>query len=151
MARFSGVAAGTVPASTNALVATPFFWWMREGGRVKSWDGGDSLEIPIMYDENPYARAYRPYEVMDVGPPQGITVATYTLARYRIPLMYDAMTAQSNAGDSQVVNLVCRAHDSRRLQVKLNSLRNSANGLCVSNQCYRWYQKEHLLLVGKSV
>ena len=68
MARFSGVAAGTVPANTNVLVsttlpklqrqivdqffeATPFFFWIREKNRTKPWEGGDTLEVPLLYGD----------------------------------------------------------------------------------------------------
>ncbi len=123
MARFSGAATGTVPANTDVLVATtlpklqkqvvdaffeatPFFWYMRQKNRTASWDGGDTLEIPILYDENPMARAYQSYEVMDVKPPQGITVSLWSLAHYRVPIMYARQTANANRGQSQIVNLI---------------------------------------------
>lgn len=123
MARFSGGAAGTVPASTNSLLATtipkirkqvvdnfftatPFFYWVRQKNRVMPWEGGDTLEIPILYDENPMARAYQAYEVMDVKPPQGVTTSIWSLAHYRIPIMYSRQTADANRGTSKVVDLV---------------------------------------------
>ncbi len=123
MARFSGAASGTLPASTNVLVATtlpklqrqivdnfftatPFFWWVRQGNRTATWEGGDTLEIPLLYDENPMARAYVPYEVMDVKPPQGITTSIWSLAHYRVPIMWSRQMADANRGKSQIVNLI---------------------------------------------
>jgi len=117
------ITTGNLPAQTNALVAltlpkvqpkvvdaffkaTPFFWWMRDRGRVFTVDGGDSFEFPIMYDQNPYARAYQPYEVTDVGPPQGFTNAVYVLAHYRVPILYSRSAVARNRGDAQIVNFV---------------------------------------------
>jgi hypothetical protein len=125
MPRFASsvVATGTIPANINALIATtlpkvqpsivdnffnatPFFWWMRDKGRSDTWDGGESIEQPIMYDENPNARAYDQYEVMDATPPQGIATTVWRMSHYRVPIMYSRNTAVSNRGDSAVVNLI---------------------------------------------
>jgi hypothetical protein len=125
MPRFASsvVAAGTIPANVNALIATtlpkvqpsivdnffnatPFFWWMKDKGRADTWDGGESIEIPVMYDGNPNAKAYDQYEVMDATPPQGIGTTVWRMAHYRVPIMYSRNTAVSNRGDSAVVNLI---------------------------------------------
>lgn len=135
MPRFASsvVAAGTIPANVNALIATtlpkvqpaivdnfftatPFFWWMREKGRAETWDGGESIEIPIMYDSNPNAKAYDPYEVMDATPPQGIGTTVWRMAHYRVPIMYSRSTAAMNKGESAVVNLI----DALKTQAELS-------------------------------
>src|SRR5574340_410826 len=125
MPRFASsvVASGTIPANVNALIATtlpkvapsiadnffnatPFFWWMKDKGRMTVYDGGESIELPIMYDENPNAKAYDNYEVMDATPPQGIGTSVWKMAHYRVPIMYARSTAAANKGDSAVVNLI---------------------------------------------
>lgn len=125
MPRFASsvVSAGTIPANVNALIATtlpkvassiadnffnatPFFWWMKDKGRMTVYDGGESIELPIMYDENPNAKAYDSYEVMDATPPQGIGTSVWKMAHYRVPIMYARSTAAANKGDSAVVNLI---------------------------------------------
>jgi hypothetical protein len=122
-ARFSGVSGGTVPANTNVLVATtlpklqksivdnfflatPLLMWLREKGRTTPWDGGDTMEVPIMNDQNPMAEAYQSWQDMDVKPPQGITVAVYGISSYRIPLAYSRKMAAANRGESAIVNLI---------------------------------------------
>ena len=133
-ARISGVAGGTVPANTNVLIATtlpklqkqvtdafftatPFFWYLRQKNRTSSWDGGDTMEMQILYDKNPMARAYESYEVMDVKPPQGITVSIWALSHYRVPLMYARQTAAANRGKAQIVNLIDTLKDQARLSL----------------------------------
>ena len=125
MPRFASsvVSAGTLPANINALIATtlpkvapsiadnffnatPFFWWMKDKGRTTVYDGGESIELPLMYDENPNAKAYDNYEVMDATPPQGIGTSVWKMAHYRVPIMYARSTAAANKGDSAVVNLI---------------------------------------------
>lgn len=136
MPRFSSsvISGGTVPANVNALIATtlpkvqpdvvdnffkatPFFWWMRDKGRVKSWDGGDGMEIPIMFDENPNAKSYLPYEVMDVTPPHGIGTTVWRQAHYRVPLMYARTTAAMNRGESAVVDLIDQLKEQAQLSL----------------------------------
>lgn len=138
MPRFSSavVAAGTIPANINALIATtlpkvqpsivdnffqatPYFWWMKDKGRAAVYDGGESIEIPIMYDENPNAKAYDAYEVMDATPPQGIATTVWKMAHYRVPIMYSRTTAAANKGDSAVVNLI----DALKQQAELSLTR----------------------------
>ena len=187
MARFSGGAAGTVPASTNVLVATtlpklqkqvvdnffqatPFFWYIREKNRAKTWEGGDTLEIPVLYDENPMARAYQSYEVMDCKPPQGITTTIWSLAHYRVPLMYSRQTADANRGESQIVDLIDALKEQANLSLvraintdlfsesaqqatKINSLyhvieENAATAQTnvvggVSKSTYSWWRHQH--------
>ena len=125
MPRFpsSAISGGTLPTEVNALIAstlpkiapaiadnvfnaTPFLWFMRQKGRVKPWDGGESIEEPIMYDKNPYARAYTNYEVMDAGPPQGIGTSVWSMAHYRVPIMYSRNSAAANSGQAQVLSLI---------------------------------------------
>jgi hypothetical protein len=138
MPRFSSavVAAGSIPANINALIATtlpkvqpsivdnffqatPYFWWMKDKGRTSVYDGGESIEIPIMYDENPNAKAYDAYEVMDATPPQGIATTVWKMAHYRVPIMYSRTTAAANKGDSAVVNLI----DALKQQAELSLTR----------------------------
>ena len=134
MARFSGLSGGTVPANTNVLVsttlpklqksvvdnfftATPFFFWFREKNRVSTWDRGDTLEIPIMYDEAPGAKSYLSYETLDVKPPQGITTSIWALSKYRIPILYSRSMANANSGESAIVNLIQTLKDQAQLSL----------------------------------
>lgn len=125
MPRFTNatVGTGTVIANQNALVAStlpklsseiadniftdlPFFFWIRNKNKVKAWDTGESLEVPLMYEENPYAGAYDDYQLMDAGPPQGFGNAVYMRAKYRVPIMYAATTLSANSGRAQIYNLI---------------------------------------------
>jgi hypothetical protein len=83
------------------------------------WEGGDTLEIPLLFDENPMARAYQSYEVMDVKPPQGVTTSIWGLAHYRVPLMYSRQTSDANRGESRIVNLI----DTLKEQANLSLVR----------------------------
>lgn len=131
MARFSGVAAGTVPASTNSLIATtlpklqktivdqffqstPFFFWLKEKGRARTWDGGDTMEIPLLFKENPMAKAYSSYEPLDAKPPEGITTSIWALTKYRVPLLYSRSMMAANAGESAIVDLIQALRDQAR-------------------------------------
>lgn len=136
MARFASsvLTAGSLPGNVNALIATtlpkvqpdivnnffdatPFFWWMREKGRTMTHDGGESLELPIMFDENPNAKAYNTYEVMDVTPPQGIGTTWWRLAHYRVPIMYSRSAAAANRGESAVVNMISALKEQAELSL----------------------------------
>ncbi len=125
MPRFSDatVGTGTVLSNQNALVAStlpklsseiadnifndlPFFFWIRNKNKVKPWDSGESLEVPLMYGENEFAGAYDDYELMDAGPPSGFGNAVYIRAKYRVPIMYAATTLSANSGRAQIYNLI---------------------------------------------
>jgi len=123
MARFAGVADGTMPANVNSLVATtlpklskeitdavflatPFFRWLREKKHVKEWDGGDTMELVISTEKNPGARAYEAYEVLDVKPPSGYKVSIWAQAHYRVPICFARQTKAANSGKSQIVDLI---------------------------------------------
>ena len=131
MARFSGVSDGTVPANTNSLVATtlpklqrsiidqffnatPFFKWIRKKGRARVWDGGDTMEIPLLFKDPGMAKAYASYEPLDAKPPEGITTAIYAKSKYRVPLLYSRSMMAANAGESQIVDLVQGLRDQAR-------------------------------------
>ena len=134
MARFSGVAGGTVPANTNVLVsttlpklqrqivdnffsATPFFWFIREKNRTKPWEGGDTLEVPLLYGEGGMAKDYKTYETLDVKPPTGITTSIWSLVHYRVPIMYSRPMANANRGEAGIVDLVGALKDQARLEL----------------------------------
>lgn len=135
MARFSGVSAGTVPASVNSLVATtlpklqksvvdnffnatPLLMWLKEKGRTKPWNGGDTMEVPLLIQDNPMGGAYLAWQPMDIRPPRGVTTAIYSLAHYRIPIAYSRIMAAANRGESQVVNLIQTLKDQAELSLR---------------------------------
>jgi hypothetical protein len=136
MGRFSSsiLTAGSIPANVNALIATtlpkvqsdivdnffeatPFFWWMREKERTMMYDGGDSVELPVMFDDNPNAKASEAYEVMDATPPEGIATTWWKMAHYRVPIMYSRNTAAANRGEAAVVNLIQTLKDQAQLSL----------------------------------
>lgn len=140
MARFDGVAAGTVPASVSSLIAvtlpklqktvvdqffdsTPFFKYLRTKGRARSWDGGDTMEIPLLFNQNPMAKAYQSYEPLDAKPPEGITTSVWALTKYRVPLLYSRSMMAANAGESAIVDLISALRDqaSKSLVRKINA------------------------------
>ena len=140
MARFSGVAAGTVPASTNSLIAvtlpklqktivdqffesTPFFSYLRKKNRARTWEGGDTMEIPLLFKNNVMAKAYESYEPLDAKPPEGITTSIWALCKYRVPILYSRSMMAANAGESQIVDLIQALRDqaSKSLVRKINS------------------------------
>lgn len=125
MPRFTdaSIGKGTVLSSQNALLAStlpklssdiadqvftdlPFFFFLKNKNKVKPWDSGESLEVPLMYKKNQYAAAYDDYELMDAGPPSGFGNAVYMRAKYRVPIMYSATTLSANSGRAQIYNLI---------------------------------------------
>jgi hypothetical protein len=123
MPRFADIATGGIIANQNALVAStlpklssevadnvfnnlPFFMWIRSKNRVKPWDTGESMEVPLMYGTNEYAGAYDDYELLDTGPPSGFGNAIFMRAKYRVPILYAATTLSANSGRAQIYNLI---------------------------------------------
>ena len=90
----------------NFFDATPFMKFMRAKNRTFRWRGGATMEQPILYDENPYAKAYDPYEVLDVGPPQGFGTTVWKLATYRVPITYSRRAKAANSGKEAVVDMI---------------------------------------------
>ena len=107
----NALVAATLPKVRKSLAdaffnATPFFAWMRAKNRIIPWDGGESMELRIMYGKNEHARGYHVYEEMDVSPPKGFGNAVFHRAYYRCPISYARATLSANSGVSAVSNLV---------------------------------------------
>lgn len=90
----------------NIHTANPFLFWLTKDGKKKKQDGGANLLIPVMYGKNTTIRSYQGYDVLDVTPQDGMTVAIYPWRQVAGSITISRIEERKNSGKSQIVGLL---------------------------------------------
>jgi hypothetical protein len=99
-------------STTNAFL----FYLMKKvknGYQVIS-DIGDRMAMPLMYEIG-NADSYSGYDVLDVTPADGITMAFYNWAQAAVPISISGLEEKKNRGEERILNLL----ESKTMQAEL--------------------------------
>lgn len=96
----------------NVFSNNPLLTWLRVKKMVQYEDGGESIQIPLIYGENEAVEPYRGYDVLSVDPQEGITAAVYNWKQYHVPVVISGEELMKNRGTSALARLL----EAKRMQ-----------------------------------
>lgn len=97
----------------------PFYYWMKENGKLKAKSGGYELRVPLYWDDNGTVKWYSGYEVLDTTPQDVITAAKYPWKQLSGSVTISGLEKRQNSGKEAMFDLV----ESRMENLK-NSMMN---------------------------
>lgn len=109
---------------SNRLLA-----WMDSKGRVRKQDGGERVQIPLMYQLNTTADIYSAYGLLNTTPQDGITSAFFTWAQLSVSIAISRKEERQNSGKSLILNLL----EAKTMQAEV-SLRELLNNCLVAGK-----------------
>jgi hypothetical protein len=90
----------------NVFAATPFWFWLKDKGKLKPVRGGRFLETNIEYGTNSTVQWIARGGTVDLSDFRFLTVAQYQWRYLVANIMRYGVDEQQNAGDSQIINWV---------------------------------------------
>lgn len=90
----------------NVFTNNPLLTWLRMKGAVTYEDGGESIQIPLIYGENENVEHYSGYDLLNVNPSEGITAAVYLWKMYHVPVIISGEELMKNRGTSALARLL---------------------------------------------
>lgn len=98
-------------------------------GRIRSVDGGERIQVPLMHAQNSTADIYSGYGQLDTSPQDGITSAFYTWAQLSVSIAISRKEERQNSGKARILNLL----ESKTMQAEA-SIRQLLNNCIVSGK-----------------
>ena len=80
--------------------------WLEGNGRTKRMNGGERVQIPLMYAHNTTADIYTAYGVLDTSPQDGISSAFFTWAQLSTSISISRLEERQNSGESRLLGLL---------------------------------------------
>lgn len=93
----------------NIHKAIPFWWYMTEMGRgegERMVDGGELIQVPVVYTKNPNGKSIGPYDLITVNPTEEITSAFDSWRMISNSVSISMQEMLKNRGRQQKMNLV---------------------------------------------
>jgi hypothetical protein len=78
----------------------------RKSKLKKLQDGGESLVEQVLYEMSTAIKTYSGYEVLDLTPQEGMTIARYSWRQYAVGITISGLERRSNAGESKMIDLL---------------------------------------------
>ena len=116
----------------NFSDATPLMWWMTSNGRKRTYSGGQSIEVPLMYGST-QVQPFSGYDNLLTEPAEGIAPATFIAKKYQVPIVISRDHETDNMGESAIINLleakVKQAEISFKEEMNRDMINNGYSGL----------------------
>lgn len=90
----------------NIFAATPFWFWMKDKGKLRPVRGGRFLEINLRYGKNTTVQWITRGQTMPMNDFKFLTVAQYNWRYLAANIMRYGIDEQQNSGDSRILNWV---------------------------------------------
>lgn len=108
----------------NIFKGSKYLAWLQDRGRFRSVDGGERIQVPLMYGGNGTADIYTGYGTLNTTPQDGITSAFYNWSQIAVSVKISRREERQNSGQARMLGL---------LQSKLTQAEMSAKELL--NNC----------------
>jgi len=109
---------------SNRLLA-----WLDSKGRMRKQDGGERVQVPLMYQQNTTADIYSAYGLLNTTPQDGITSAFYSWAQLSVSIAISRKEERQNSGRARILNLL----EAKTMQAEV-SLRELLNNCLVTGR-----------------
>ena len=83
-----------------------FRWLNEKGGCKELQDGGEKIQVPLLYGKNSTASSYKGYDVLDTTPQTGIANAFYDWKHESVSITIDRRSERINSGKHAIVKLL---------------------------------------------
>jgi hypothetical protein len=108
---YDALLSSTLMAYRTALVDNVFksnAWLaaLKEFGGIDYQDGGERIQIPLMYGENDTFKSYSGYTTLTVKPQEGITSAFYPWCEIGGTISISRREERQNSGEARILNLL---------------------------------------------
>jgi hypothetical protein len=90
----------------NIFAATPFWFWLKDKGKLKPVRGGRFLEVNLEYGTNPTVQWISRGGSVDLSDFRFLTVGQYQWRYLVANIMRYGVDEQQNSGDAQIINWV---------------------------------------------
>jgi hypothetical protein len=90
----------------NITKGNRYYRWLEANGRVRHTDGGERVQIGLMYGLNSTADIYSGYGIIDTTPQDGITSAFYEWCQIAVSIAISRKEERQNSGKSRIVSLL---------------------------------------------
>lgn len=107
----------------NIFVGVPFLDWLRKSGRAETVSGGTHIIEHLMYEQNSTARSFSGYDLIDLTPQDGLTVAQFEMREYDVSVVISQREMIQNQGKEQLLGLL--QAKTKQAQMSLRDLMNA--------------------------
>src|SRR5438105_5888834 len=80
--------------------------WLQDKDRIRSVDGGERVQVPLMYGLNSTADVYSGYGALRTDPQDGITSAFYSWTQLSVSVTISRKEERQNSGQSRLLSLL---------------------------------------------
>ena len=80
--------------------------WLEEKGQWRKQDGGERVQVNLMYGLNSTADIYSGYGQLDTTPQDGITAAFFDWAQLSVSIAISRKEERQNSGKSKIISLL---------------------------------------------
>ncbi len=80
--------------------------WLDSKGQFRMQDGGERVQIPLMYAQNNTADIYSAYGVLNTTPQDGITSAFFPWSQLSVSIAISRKEERQNSGRSKALDLL---------------------------------------------
>jgi len=91
---------------------------MRGSTVKRSLDGGETIVEHLLYEQNSTVDSYSNYEVLDVTPQDGMTIARYNWKQYSGSITISGLEERNNQGEAKMIDLLGAKTEQTRLSLR---------------------------------
>ena len=119
----------------NVFDASPFWFWLRDKGKLKSVEGGRWISEPIAFDKNDQIVWLGKGGTTSLADYEFLTIAKYDWKYLACPIVRFGVDDQQNRGKMQIINLLEAKMENTRNALITFTLRNEAQYAGDSSPC----------------
>lgn len=113
----------------NISRGSKWYNWLNENGRFRTVDGGERIQVPIMYGLNSTADVYSGYGLLNTLPQDGITSAFYEWTQLSVSISISRKEERQNSGRARAISLL----QSKTMQAE-NSIKELLNNCLMAGR-----------------
>jgi len=107
----------------NITRSNKFLAWLEANGRFRMQDGGERVQVALMYAQNNTADIYSAYGILNTAPQDGITSAFYTWSQLSVSIAISRKEERQNSGRSRLLDLL--QSKTQQAEVSIKELLNN--------------------------
>jgi hypothetical protein len=100
--------------------------------RKKVLDGGESIEVELMYEMSTSVKKYSGYEPLNLTPQEGVTKGRYSWRQIAVSIAISGLERRSNMGEAKLIDMletkIMQAEQSLRDQLSRDFFGSNADG-----------------------
>jgi hypothetical protein len=90
----------------NIFKDSAFLSYLRMSDAIRKQNGGERIQVPLMYENNSTVKTHGGYSTLDTTPQDGLTAAFYEWAEIAGTISISRKEQRQNAGEGRLLNLL---------------------------------------------